>query len=271
MNVLISAVSSATGPSGICRHAYSLACCATRRAEVSQVIIVVGKWQVSYFKELFRLDHVKINLVSANVSNTALARNNWYLQKLHALAIAEMADVIHLSFPVPIRRSKLPCPLVVSLHDLYPYDEPKNFGFPRVFFNRTFLHQCLREADAIVCVSETTHSRLGVRFPRIARRKSVVVYNPVNISSTQRIVPTCENRPFFLMISQHRSNKNIPMAIEVFKVLLHRQLINSQTSLLVVGNSGPETGIIESMIKRSGLERAVQLLNGLADDELSWL
>ncbi|WP_433964674.1 glycosyltransferase [Tunturiibacter gelidiferens] len=196
MNILITALSSSTGPSGICRHAYSLACCAASRKEISQVTLVVGKWQESYFRHSFRMGDGKLSIVVANIHNDAFARNLWYLWELPKLANAVAADIIHLSFPVPIRRAIINRPVVVSLHDLYPYDEPDNFGFPKVYFNRAFLQQCLREVDLITCVSETTLSRLDTRFPMVARKKAVVVYNCVNINSSRHRYYVITERPF---------------------------------------------------------------------------
>ncbi len=77
MNILITALSSSTGPSGICRHAYSLVCCAVSREEVSQVTLVIGKWQESYFKHSFRLEGTKLKIVVVNIRNDAFARNLW--------------------------------------------------------------------------------------------------------------------------------------------------------------------------------------------------
>ncbi len=88
----------------------------------------------------------KLKIVTVKISNEAFARNLWYIRELPKLANAVAADIVHLSFPAPIRKNTLRCPVVVSLHDLYPYDEPNNFGFPKVFFNRVFLHQCLRKS-----------------------------------------------------------------------------------------------------------------------------
>ena len=139
MNLLITAISAATGPSGICRHAYNLVRCAASRKEIVQITLAVGKWQERYFRSSFDLEDAKLTIVSVDISNDAFARNRWYLKRLPILADDVVADVVHLSFPVPIRRSMVRCPVVVSLHDLYPYDEPDNFGFPRVFFNRVFL------------------------------------------------------------------------------------------------------------------------------------
>src|SRR5258707_2032271 len=135
MNLLITAISSATAPSGICRHAYNLVRCASSRKEVLRITLVVGKWQKSYFQSLFKLEDAKLTIVSADISNDAFARNLWYLRELPSLADGIAADIAHLSFPVPIRRRNLPTPLAVSLPDLYPYGDPHTFGFPQFFFN----------------------------------------------------------------------------------------------------------------------------------------
>lgn len=271
MNLLITAISSATGPSGICRHAYNLVRCAASRGEVSQITLVLGKWQESYFRKSFNLEAIKVNIVPVDISNDAFARNIWYLRELPMLANAVSADIVHLSFPVPIRRSAMRCPVVVSLHDLYPYDEPNNFGFPKVFFNRVFLQQCLREVDCVACVSETTLSRLKVRFPRFAHRKSIVIYNCVTIESKEATLPALEKCRFALMVAQHRANKNIPLGLKVFEELLRQRKINGETLLVLVGNQGPETAAIKSLIEQRSLRTSVRLIDGVSDGELRWL
>lgn len=271
MNLLITAMSSATGPSGICRHAYNLALCAASRSEVLQITLVLGKWQEFYFRTSFSLKAIRINVVSVNISNDAFARNLWYLRDLPKLADEVAADIVHLSFPAPIRRSAMRCPVVVSLHDLYPYDEPDNFGFPKVFFNRVFLQQCLKEVDCVACVSKATLSRLEVRFPRFAHRKSVVVHNCVTILSNQPVLPAGKRCKFALMVAQHRANKNIPLALKAFEELLQQKKIDRHASLLLVGNRGPETAAVVSLIKRRSLEASVELIDGVSDGELRWL
>jgi glycosyltransferase involved in cell wall biosynthesis len=271
MNLLITAMSSATGPSGICRHAYNLVRCAASRKEVLQITLAVGKWQKSYFQNSFRLEDAKLTIVPVDISNDAFARNLWHLRELPSLADGIAADIVHLSFPVPIRRSTLRCPVVVSLHDLYPYDEPDNFGFPKVFFNRVFLQQCLKEVDCVACVSEATLSRLKMRFPRVAHRKAVVVHNCVTIRSKELRLPACEWCQFVLMVAQHRANKNIRLALQVFDELQQREKISKQTLLLLVGNGGPETAAIKAAIKQRALEKRVKLIAGVSDGELRWL
>ena len=271
MNLLITAISSATGPSGICRHACNLVRCAVSRTEIQRITLAVGKWQEPYFQSSFKLAEAKLSVVSVDIANDAFARNLWHLQKLPSLADSVAADIVHLSFPVPIRRSSLRCPVVVSLHDLYPYDEPDNFGFPKVFFNRVFLQQCLKEVDSIACVSEATLSRVRERFPRLALRKAVVIYNCVTIGANESVWTAGERCRFVLMVAQHRANKNIVLAVKAFEELLQRNTVQEQTLLLVVGNRGPETPAIESAIKRRALEKNVRLLDSVSDGELRWL
>jgi glycosyltransferase involved in cell wall biosynthesis len=238
---------------------------------VLQITLALGSWQESYFKASFNFEEIRAKIVFFDIPNDAFARNMWYLRELPKLAEEVAADIVHLSFPVPVRRSAMRCPVVVSLHDLYPYDEPGNLGFPKVFFNSVFLQQCLKEVDCVACVSETTLSRLKMRFPRFAHRKSVVVHNCVTIDSNKPVVPSGKRRKFALMVAQHRANKNIPLALRAFEKLLQRRRIDEHLSLLLVGSHGPETAAIRSLIKQQSLEASVELIERVSDGELRWL
>jgi glycosyltransferase involved in cell wall biosynthesis len=271
MNLLITAVSSATGPSGICRHACNLARCAVRRAEVKQVALVVGEWQELYFRNLVKSEDAKILIIPINIKNKALIRNLWYLYGLPRLADELKTDVLHLSFPVPIRKTAIRCPVVVSLHDLYPYDEPDNFGFPKVLFNRIFLKKCLKEVDCIACVSEATLSRLRARAPRVANRKAFTIHNCATIQYCKSKPLLMGKHHYFLIVAQHRANKNISLALEVFDQLLCSGNLPKDALLVLVGNQGPDTLEISKVIKRRLLGKNIKLFMGVSDEELKWL
>jgi glycosyltransferase involved in cell wall biosynthesis len=271
MKLLITAMSAATGPSGICRHACNLVRCAASREEVLQITLVIGKWQKFYFLNLLGPDNAKLTIISVDIPNEAYSRNLWHLRDLPGTANKVAADLIHLSFPVPILRRTIRCPVIVSLHDLYPYDEPDNFGFPRVFFNRVFLQQCLREVDCIACVSETTFTRLKERVPYVSYRKGVVIYNCVLTSVDEIQLPAIGERQFLLMIAQHRANKNIPLVLEVLEKLLQSKSIDEKTLLLLVGNQGSETSAIKFTVLQKQLSKNFRLINGISDAQLRWL
>jgi glycosyltransferase involved in cell wall biosynthesis len=273
MHLLITALSASQGPSGICRHAWNLFRCASRGAENSRIYLLVGTWQEEYFKDAFALEGANLTIIGVDIANNSVSRNVWYLRKLPVVAAELKVDLVHLSFPVPILKRVFNCPVVVSLHDLYPYDEPENFGFPNVLFNRLFLRRCLKEVDVVVCVSESTLSRLKVWFPRAAARKGVVIHNCIEGDVTnpaEEPLGIFENRRLFLMVAQHRPNKNILLALKVFSELLRRAQIAQDTILCVVGNEGPETSSIKNFIKDGGIEKNVRLLSGMTDRLLAW-
>jgi glycosyltransferase involved in cell wall biosynthesis len=70
------------------------------------------------------------------------------------------------------------------------------------------------------------------------------------------------------MVAQHRANKNIPLALKVFQELLEDKILDDQTVLVLVGNHGPETATIRSLIKKRTLEKSVKLIDRVSDGEL---
>jgi hypothetical protein len=164
MKILLAAASFATNISGVQRHALSLARCLLLRPEVSAVHLVVAPWQ-SDFTQIARLSDARLSTHIADISHSAISRNLWYYRRLPELAAQLQADIVHLSFPVPCNGPAFNCPTVVTLHDMYPYEIPMNFGFPKFIFNRIILQQCIRSVNAIACVSDATRNRLKQYAP----------------------------------------------------------------------------------------------------------
>jgi glycosyltransferase involved in cell wall biosynthesis len=203
----------------------------------------------------------------------AFSRNYWYYRRLPSLASKVEADVVHLAYPVPIDADAFSCPTVVTLHDLYPYEIPSNFGFPKFLFNRFILQQCLRSVDSIVCVSDITYLLLGEYVPLNVRQKAVRIYNCVEAisqCSVQSPIPGWRGEPFLLCVAQHRRNKNISLLVTIFQRLLRREEVDASTKLVIIGISGPETDRIQRKIKRAGLTRNVELMEGLSEPDLQW-
>ena len=67
---------------------------------------------------------------AAEMDNSSLSRNLWHYRGLPALAARLQPDVLHLSYPVPLHAASLRCSTVLTLHDLYPFEIPRNFRFP---------------------------------------------------------------------------------------------------------------------------------------------
>ncbi|GAB4366845.1 MAG: hypothetical protein Kow00121_04590 [Elainellaceae cyanobacterium] len=273
MHILIVALHRPVKPTGVCRHAVNLAQCLADHETVSQVSLVIGAWQKDYFATSFQLHSSKINWVSIDINNDSISRNLWFLFGLPKLLRNLQPDLVHLAFPLPFMRALLPCPVVTTIHDLYPYEFPENFG-SQAPFNRLFLKQSVSSSDGLSCVSQATLDKLKFYFPnKNAHRKASVVYNYVDFSHVQPT--TLSDRtidfPFLLCVAQHRKNKNLDLLIQAFDLLKKSQQLDERTKLVLVGDSGPETENILHRIASLSLQKQILFLSFLDDSELCWL
>lgn len=272
MQIVVSALSRFTSPTGICRHAANLALCLRERNEVERVTVLMGEWQRKYFEECLGVfEGTKLRVAPVDINNSSLSRNGWFMAELPKEALELKGDILHLSFPVPMLHRTSRYSTVVSLHDLYPYDQPEVFGFPNVYFNRLFLRSCLKRVDAVACVSWATLKRLGKIFPRESA-KARMIPNVVDIGSTSMSRPErWAEAPFVLVVAQHRANKNVEVAVRGFARMRARGIVARDCRLVIVGSEGPSTASIKSEITRLGLETEVMLLSALPEPELQWL
>jgi glycosyltransferase involved in cell wall biosynthesis len=273
MKIMVTAASFSSEISGIQRHALNMVRCLLRRPEISRVDLVVAPWQTQLVESAGYCPDGRVMTHVAEMDQSPLSRNLWYYRELPALAARLQPDVVHLSYPVPVDSASLGCPTVVTLHDLYPYEIPRNFRFPHVIFNRLVLRHCLRSVDRIACVSETTMLRLRQYAPRSTWQKAVRIYNCVEPEPHYATRPPIWNwrrEPFLLSVAQHRRNKNIGLLIRAFHRLLRVSEIDSSMKLVVVGIDGPETQHIHQLVSELDLSRSVLLLRGLSDPELQW-
>ena len=273
MKVLVSAISFSSKISGIQRHAFNLVRCLLAHPDVSAVHLVIAPWQQKMARDAGLSHDRRLEIQVAQLKPGSVSRNLWHYRAFPELANHIQPDLIHLAYPVPIDTPALRCAVVLTLHDLYPYEIPANFRFPHVIFNRLTLRQSLRNADAIACVSDATLLRLKRFAPEHVWRNAVRIYNCVEPAATGAAKsPPSElcGKPFLLCVAQHRRNKNIPLLIRVFSSLLSRGAIHAATNLVIVGITGPETASIHEMVAQRSLSRHVFFRDGLSDSELQW-
>lgn len=273
MKVLVTAISFSSKISGIQRHAFNLVRCLLAHADVCEVHLVIAPWQQKMAKNAGLGHDSRLHVHVAQLKPGSISRNLWHYRALPEIADRLQPDLIHLTYPVPINAAAFRCAVVLTLHDLYPYEIPANFRFPHVFFNRSILRQSLRNVDAIACVSDATLSRLKQFEPEHVWRNAVRIYNcvePAAPSMPKSPLPQLCGKPFLLCVAQHRRNKNIPLLIRVFGSLLSRGAIHASTNLLIVGIPGPETAAIHETVARRSLSRRVFFRDGLSDSELQW-
>jgi glycosyltransferase involved in cell wall biosynthesis len=273
VKVVIALTSSSGQLSGVQRHAISLAQCLLTREQITAVHLIAAPWQQDFVRDAAPHTDARLHLHTALVRNNSLSRNLWYYAELPRIAARLDADIVHLGYPTPLNKHAYRSPTVVTLHDVYPYYVPQNFGFPKVLFNKLVLRQCLRAVGAIACVSQSTLARLERMEPRLALKKAVVIHNSVAAQhrvSPSSPLPQWSGEPFLLCVAQHRRNKNLLFLLQVFERLVRTRRIAQQTRLVIVGIPGPETNAILRFLAAAGIADRVLLLNGLSDEELQW-
>ena len=273
MKILIAAASFSSNISGLQRHAFNVARCLLQQSEISAVHFVIAPWQRNLVEDTDLKSDLRFSVHVADMNRSSLSRNLWYYRQLPRLAAQLETDLVHLSYPMPVNSSRFTCPTVVTLHDLYPYEIPRNFGLSKFMFNRLILQQCLRSADAIACVSEATTTRLRKHVSAAVQRKAVRIYNCVEaaqVCAIQSPIPRWKGESFLLCIAQHRRNKNIPLLIRAFDRLLRSGQIGSEMKLVIIGIAGPETRKIHQLISSRVLGQSIHLLEGKSEAELQW-
>lgn len=273
MRILITAASFSPNISGLQRHALNVVRCLLGHPGVSEVHLVVAPWQRELVQAAGLDSADRLTTHVAIMDQNLLSRNLWYYRRLPALTAQVQPDLVHLSYPVPVDSSSISCPIVLTLHDLYPYEIPGNFGFPKVVFNRVILQQCLRSVDAIACVSDATVFRMRHYAPQTTWGKAIRIYNcvePEEVCAERSPIPGWQGEPFLLCVAQHRKNKNIPLIIKAFHHLFGNGAIDPGMKLVIIGITGPETSRIDHLVSALGLDRRVIFLEGLPEPELQW-
>lgn len=272
MKVIVAALSAPAQQNGVSRHAINLVRALLCQQNVTAIHLLVGTWQSELFRNSLLQADERLHTHSYPLPGVNLSRLLWYLRELPLIAKQLEADVIHLTFPAPILSKRRVCPMVLSLHDLYPFEVPGNFGVLKGILARKTVERCIRKADAIACVSKNTRDQLANRFPTESR-KAVVISNVVEPDMSPS--PACEAMPlrgrsFILCVAQHRRNKNVPLAIRVFEKATRTAMLSADSRLVVVGIRGPETVKIQSQIRKMNLQGKVLLWSGITDAELRW-
>jgi glycosyltransferase involved in cell wall biosynthesis len=231
----------------------------------------VGRWQEQYFRDVFKT-HEHSQVLPVDIRNNPFARNSWYTVSLPQISKTLNPNIVHFAYPVPFLR-RLACPTVVTVHDLYPFEVPKNFRFAAA--NKAFLKYCVRRCDAVVCVSQTTMKTLTQVFPDVASKRVLAqIYTPVAIPETangQRPVRNLRPREFLLTVGQHRQNKNLDLLQVTFAKLRDAGRLPADWKLVIVGSEGPKTRELRTLTRELGLANHVMYLSSIAETELAWL
>jgi glycosyltransferase involved in cell wall biosynthesis len=244
-----------------------------QQPEVSFVHLVIAPWQRRLVQAAGIQPDARLSAHIAEMEPGSLSRNSWHYRRLPELAAHLEVDLVHLTYPVPVNAAAFNCPTVVTLHDMYPYEIPRNFGFPKSIFNRLTLRQCLRNVDVIACVSDATRNRLEQHSSAPVWSKAVRIYNCVEAQphcATQSPLPNWQGGPFLLCVAQHRHNKNLPLLIRAFDRLLRSEHVSPNMKLIILGITAQDTSNIHRSVSTLNLGGSICFLEGLSEPELQW-
>lgn len=270
MKVAITLASAPGQLSGVQRHALNVARALLTQDGVHEVHLIAAPWQIEFVRDALQVADERLHLYTPDVGTGPASRNLWFLRDLPRLTRALGVDLLHLSYPAPLRARSITCPVVVTLHDLYPFDVPRNFGFPRVMLNRVVLRNCLCTVDAIACVSQSTLNRLEQINPLLALAKATVIENSVEAFNGPLTDLPGFDSPFLLCVAQHRRNKNLELLLRSFEILTCSESWKDRIHLVIVGNHGPETNRLLSLRQSLNSANRISFVEGLSEAQLHW-
>ena len=185
----------------------------------------------------------------------------------HWLPETDVVHAVALGYPVATRK-----PLVVTVHDLGPLTHPEFFGNTSPWIMTRSLKQAVAQADAIICVSQSTADELisyagsGVadRIHVIHEGVSPEFFQPVNTACLQGLdgLPPL-GTPFIMATGKISPRKNIQGLIHAMSNLL--DVIPHH--LVLVGGDGWEMDEVYKQLGSPGVKERVHF-PGYVTDEL---
>jgi glycosyltransferase involved in cell wall biosynthesis len=131
-----------------------------------------------------------------------------------------------------------------------------------------YLHgRALRQADAVIAISEQTKQEVIRLFGIPADRISVVQLSYVPLGEKREVLPVPEH--FFLFAGVLKERKNVAGVIHAFALSLEH---NQTHELLIAGKqSGAYAESLVRLVRELGVENKVRFLGYVTDAQLSYL
>ena len=180
-------------------------------------------------------------------------------------------DIYHSSYFRPLK-NKGDSKVVVTVHD-FIYEKYSSFFAKNahVFFK----NRALRQADAVICVSENTRQDFYKYYPSVATDSVHVVYNgvdklyqPIKASETLKINNLILKKDKFLLYVGNRGYcKNFPFILK----LMNSKIVRDLNFKLVCVGGGKMTKDEENQIKFLNLQDKILLISKLSTIKLNEL
>jgi glycosyltransferase involved in cell wall biosynthesis len=151
----------------------------------------------------------------------------WACWQLHA-------DVLHMTYHAP---PWLPCPLILSIHDVLFRRFPEHFSPRDRLLLSTLMPLSIRKAALILTLSEASKQEIERLYP-FARHKTEAI--PLAAGSVAKVTPSfsslpmyVQGCPFVLAVGRIQPRKNLPRLIRAYALV--RKRISGEMPLVLVG------------------------------------
>lgn len=177
-------------------------------------------------------------------------------------------DITHMlapGFPVATRAK-----LVVTVHDLGPVLYPEFFSDSKPWLFKRAMNQVVKQADAIICVSQSTANDLLNTYGSSLESRVHVALEGVDRSffgaeegGQLTSLPSGES-PFFLAAGAMSPRKNLSRVLSAFEKLLSE----IPHHLILVGGGGWDSQDVSKQLSNPVFQGRVHHLGYVSDDEL---
>ncbi|MBW4483590.1 MAG: glycosyltransferase family 4 protein [Tildeniella torsiva UHER 1998/13D] len=187
------------------------------------------------------------------------ARRLWWTQFQVPRLYRQLGAKLLFS-PIPEAPLWSSCRTVVTVHDLIPLHFPQA-GSPLTLYFRHYLPQVIRQAEHIICDSESTLRDIYHFFGKPSGKTTVI---PLAYDNSHYHWLDLPRQPYFLYVGSHYTYKNLGRLIEAFA-----QTSLPDVKLLIAGVPDPRyTPALQAQVEAMGLGDRVQFLAYVPYDEL---
>jgi glycosyltransferase involved in cell wall biosynthesis len=176
------------------------------------------------------------------------------------LALRDRLELYHATYVLP---PFMPCPTVVTVHDITFALRPEWFSRPVRTMLQRLVPVAMRQANRVLTISENTKRDIVARFGLPPEKVVVTYLAPRPTFSLPE--PRRERDPFFLAVGNVEPRKNLRTLVLAFG-LLHSRC--PEATLIIAGNPGPGGLELEMLAKSLGLAASIRFLGYVQDDEL---
>jgi glycosyltransferase involved in cell wall biosynthesis len=195
----------------------------------------------------------------------------WEQTRLPARLRESQADVFHA--PVNVLPERLPCPSVVTIHDLAFVHYPEYFRPARRLYQRAFTERSAHAATQIVTDSESTREDVITAFGIAPERVRVIYptispdFQPIRVPATLAAFRARHGLPerYLLYLGTLEPRKNVIMLVEAYARL--RAESEAAPPLILAGAKGWYYDALFERVRALDLERYVTFAGYVSREE----